>query len=877
MIRDGRKLKFFIPGGASSQWLTGSDEHLDAPLDIDFVQQNLGTTLGSGAVMVFDETVDPVLVAWRLAKFFAHESCGKCTPCREGTGWIEKVLYRMANGLGRPEDLDLLIDVGSGISPNVATAPFTQTTLCPLGPSVVSAIASLDKYFRAEIGAPDCSRRPGGDVTVSTTEPERHPEAKPTPITVTVDGVTFEAPKGELLIKAAQEHGVYIPRFCWHERMKPVGVCRMCLVEIEGGRGYPPACTTPVAEGMVVHTQSDTVKKIQDGVLEFLLVNHPLDCPVCDRGGECPLQDQTLAFGPGESRFIEEKRHFEKPIELSDLVLLDRERCIQCARCTRFAEEIAGDPLIDFVDRGDRMQVLNFAEQPFDSYFSGNTVQICPVGALTARQYRFKARPWDLDTVETSCNACAVQCRGALQSSSNRLVRLLGVDSEPVNHGWLCDKGRYGIEWVHSERPRARAARARRRRAASRCRGPRRSTPRPAMLRDALQQHGPESIALLGGARGTNEDAYAFAKLMKGVLGSDNVDVQMGDGLPAEVVLGLPRAEIADCDRAAAIVLLGPDLEEELPVLHLRVRRAAVELGVPLVDFLGRHAASTRATQRSCCATRAGEAGRRRAEQRRGSGREGRGRRPDQRRDREGAPRSREGKVVVVLGRASLAESADGHAARRRRSRDVPEREVPLRSAARQRARRARARAHARLPARPGVASTPAATGSTAAWGAVPAGPGPRRRRDPRGRRRGQDRRAGDPRLPIPIADFPDADLARGAYRRGVEEDHRGRGVPHGSTQPAPTCSCRARSGARSRAPSPTSRAACSAPAGRSRPRARRWTTGASRGSSRCGSVPTSTSRPSTRSPTRWRAWRRPSPESTPSCCAGRATASCSR
>jgi NADH-quinone oxidoreductase subunit G len=415
---------------------------------------------------------------------------------------------------------------------------------------------------------------------VTTTEPE---VAKET-VTVTVDGITFEAPKGELLIKAAQEHGVYIPRFCWHERMGPVGMCRMCLVEVEGVRGFPPACTTPVAEGMVCNTQSDAVKKIQDGVLEFLLVNHPLDCPVCDRGGECPLQDQTLAFGPGESRFIEEKRHFEKPIPLSDLVLLDRERCIQCGRCTRFADEIAGDPLIDFVDRGDRMQVLNFAEQPFDSYFSGNTVQICPVGALTASQYRFKARPWDLDTVETSCNACAVHCRGALQSSSNRLVRLLGVDSEPVNHGWLCDKGRYGIEWVHSER---RVVEPHRRiddelRQVS---WPEALDAAAALLRDAVEQHGPESIAMLGGARGTNEDAYALAKLMKGVIGTDNVDAQLGDGLPAEVVLGLPRAEIADCERAAAIVLLAPDLEESLPVLYLRIRRAVRELQVPLVDL----------------------------------------------------------------------------------------------------------------------------------------------------------------------------------------------------------------------------------------------------------------------------------------------------
>ncbi|HYL52782.1 MAG TPA: 2Fe-2S iron-sulfur cluster-binding protein, partial [Acidimicrobiia bacterium] len=416
-----------------------------------------------------------------------------------------------------------------------------------------------------------------------------------TTVTVTVDGVSFEARPGELVIKAAQEHGIYIPRFCWHERMKPVGMCRMCLVEIDGVRGFPPACTTPVADGMVVHSRSEKVKKIQDGVLEFLLINHPLDCPVCDRGGECPLQDQTLAFGPGESRFVEEKRHFAKPIPLSELVLLDRERCIQCARCTRFADEIAGDKLIDFVDRGEHTQVLNFEEEPFDSYFSGNTVQICPVGALTASQYRFRARPWDLSTVETSCTTCSVHCRGAVQSSSNRLVRLLGVDSDPVNHGWLCDKGRYGIEWIHADdrilEPHVRAA------------GELKEVSWPDAL-DAAAEHirsardkgGAGSIALLGGARGTNEDAFAWAMLAKGVIGTDHVDAQMGDGLPADFVLGMPRAEIADLDRASAIVLLAGDLEEEVPVLALRVRRAIVELGVPLVDCapiehkLSRHA-----------------------------------------------------------------------------------------------------------------------------------------------------------------------------------------------------------------------------------------------------------------------------------------------
>ena len=271
--------------------------------------------------------------------------------------------------------------------------------------------------------------------------------------TFTLDGREVSAKKGELLIAAAERAGTYIPRFCYHPRMEPVGMCRMCLVEVEGPRGatLQPACFIEAGEGMVVDTTSEKVKKAQDGVLEFLLANHPLDCPVCDKGGECPLQDQTLAYGPGETRFIEEKRHFEKPIAISDLVLLDRERCIQCARCTRFASDVAGEAQIDFAGRGDRVEVSTFPTEPFSSYFSGNTVQICPVGALTATPYRFTARPWDLDQVESTCTACSVGCRVAVQSSQNRLTRLLGIDSEPVNHGWLCDKGRFSFESVNGD------------------------------------------------------------------------------------------------------------------------------------------------------------------------------------------------------------------------------------------------------------------------------------------------------------------------------------------------------------------------------------------------------------------------------------------
>ncbi|HEY6634594.1 MAG TPA: 2Fe-2S iron-sulfur cluster-binding protein, partial [Acidimicrobiia bacterium] len=272
-------------------------------------------------------------------------------------------------------------------------------------------------------------------------------------VNVTINGSEHQVPAGELLIKAAQDTGTYIPRFCWHERMEPVGMCRMCLVQIETPRGpmIVTACTNPVADRMVVDTESADVKKSQEAILEFLLANHPLDCPVCDKGGECPLQDQALAYGPGESRFVEIKRNYEKPIPISDLVLLDRERCILCARCTRFSDEISGDPLIEFQDRGNTTQVNTFPDLPFSSYFSGNTVQICPVGALTAKPYRFRARPWDLQKVESSSLFDTAHPRIEIHSSQNEILRYTGVDNDATNHGWLSDKDRFGFEYLRSE------------------------------------------------------------------------------------------------------------------------------------------------------------------------------------------------------------------------------------------------------------------------------------------------------------------------------------------------------------------------------------------------------------------------------------------
>ncbi len=405
-------------------------------------------------------------------------------------------------------------------------------------------------------------------------------------ISFLLDGREVSAEKGELVIAAAERAGTFIPRFCYHPRMESVGVCRMCLVEVSGPRGasLQPSCFLEVQPGMSVTTDSDKVKKAQDGVLEFLLINHPLDCPVCDKGGECPLQDQTLAYGPGETRFVEEKRHFEKPIPISELVLLDRERCIQCSRCTRFAGEVAGEAMIDFIGRGEGIQVNIFPELPFSSYFSGNTVQICPVGALTAAPYRFAARPWDLDQVESTCTTCAVGCRVAVQSSSNRVTRLLGIDVDPVNQGWLCDKGRFAFDAVNRDE-RLTEPLVRKEGALVPASWHEALAVAAKGLREAAAAGGAGSIGFVGGARLTNEGAYSWAKLAKGVLGTDSVDAQMGDGLPAEVVVGLPRATIDQTAAADTVIVLSGDLREELPVLFLRLRSAIVDGGLSVVEL----------------------------------------------------------------------------------------------------------------------------------------------------------------------------------------------------------------------------------------------------------------------------------------------------
>jgi NADH-quinone oxidoreductase subunit G len=475
--------------------------------------------------------------------------------------------------------------------------------------------------------------------TIDTnTESAEMPEKDPNAVSITINGRTVEAQKGDLIIAAADAANEFIPRFCYHPRMSPVGMCRQCLVEVEGPRGpmMVVSCMTPVADGQVVRTDTPQVKRAQEGIIELLLANHPLDCPVCDKGGECPLQDQAFSHGAGESRFVEEKRHYEKPIAISELVFLDRERCILCDRCTRFADEVAGDPLISFTQRGNNTQVMTFPDEPFASYFSGNVVQICPVGALTAQPYRFKARPWDLEQRESTCTTCSVGCRTVVQSSRDELLRYQGVDSDPVNWGWLCDRGRFNFQSVNSE---------------DRLENPQvksgdsfESITWSAALDTisrTIRHATPGSVAILGGARGTNEDAFMWAQLAD-AAGITLRDAQLDDGLPASI-FAYPQATIDSACKAATVILLAPDLKEELPVLHIRLRDAAEKKKIRIIEVSARETGLTKHAWRS---VRAESGTAVNAVQQLFA-------------DANVAAQLASGPVVVVAGRANLAESAD--------------------------------------------------------------------------------------------------------------------------------------------------------------------------------------------------------------------------
>ncbi|MFM8944883.1 MAG: NADH-quinone oxidoreductase subunit NuoG, partial [Actinomycetota bacterium] len=390
------------------------------------------------------------------------------------------------------------------------------------------------------------------------------------PITLTIDGTEVTVPKGTLIIRAAEQLGIEIPRFCEHPLLEPIGACRQCYVEVEGQKKLVTSCTTPVAAGMVVRTQNASAEasRAQVANLEFLLLNHPLDCPICDRGGECPLQDQAMAFGPGESRYVEPKRTYPKPVPVSPLVGLDRERCVLCTRCTRFCDQISGDRFLDLFERGADQQVGIAAGEDLRSPFSGNTVQICPVGALTSTPYRFAARPFDLQVGDSVCPHCAAGCNLRVDLRRGEVVRHLARDAMDVNEAWLCDKGRYGFRFPDLDRVTTPLLRERGLEPAS----------YGEVFESIARWTDGARVAFLVGGRLSDEDAYAVAKLARVAFRTHDVDhrrVAMSGAAERDVAATPLTTTYADVEHAKTVLVVGLDAEQELPILHLRLRKAA--------------------------------------------------------------------------------------------------------------------------------------------------------------------------------------------------------------------------------------------------------------------------------------------------------------
>src|SRR5687767_1447369 len=419
------------------------------------------------------------------------------------------------------------------------------------------------------------------------------PHTPPDAVHCTIDGFEVAVPKGTLIIRAAEQIGVQIPRFCDHPLLEPVGACRQCLVEVEGQRKPVASCTMPVSEGMVVQTQltSPQADKAQQGTMELLLINHPLDCPVCDKGGECPLQNQAMSNGRTESRFVDVKRTYPKPLPISSQVLLDRERCVLCARCTRFSQQVAGDPFIELFERGALEQVAIYEDEPFESYFSGNTTQICPVGALTSAQYRFRARPFDLRSEPSVCEHCASGCAQRTDYRRGKVTRRLAGEDPAVNEEWNCDKGRFAFRDVTSSQ-RLSTPLVRRHGELEPASWPEAWAVAAAGLLAAREDGG---VGVLPGGRLTVEDAYAYAKFARVALGTNDVDSRARAhsaeeaAFLAAAVAGTGPATGAvtyhDLSTASAVLLAGFEPEEESPIVFLRLRRAVRTTKLPVFDL----------------------------------------------------------------------------------------------------------------------------------------------------------------------------------------------------------------------------------------------------------------------------------------------------
>ncbi len=409
------------------------------------------------------------------------------------------------------------------------------------------------------------------------------PRPEPRTITFTIDGLEVRAPENAMLVDAAKHGDVEIPVFCYERKLgQPVGACRMCLVEIEGIPKLQTGCSTPVKDGMVVHTQSERVKEAQNSVVEFLLINHPLDCPVCDKGGECPLQDITFGWGKGTSRFIEPKRHFVKPLELSPTIAIDRERCILCYRCVRFSQEIAEDYQLVLLERGAHSYVATFDGSPYVAPFSGNIVELCPVGALTSRNYRFRARPWDNEDAGTVCTLCPAQCNVTLTVRDERVLRVLARENPEVDDGWLCDRGRFaypqlgGAERI--KQPLVRDG----------------GELRPVSWERALAEaaaglkRARGAVGAIAGGGSTNEEGLALARLLREGLGSSHLDCRTAGGkLPLDLHRALAepalQARVSDLEFAHAVLLLDCEPIADAAILDLRLRKGVRRHGMKLL------------------------------------------------------------------------------------------------------------------------------------------------------------------------------------------------------------------------------------------------------------------------------------------------------
>jgi NADH-quinone oxidoreductase subunit G len=400
-------------------------------------------------------------------------------------------------------------------------------------------------------------------------------------ITFTIDGREVQAPENQMLVDAAKHGDVEIPVFCYEPKLgQPVGACRMCLVEIEGIGKLQTGCSTPVKDGMVVNTQSERVKEAQRAVVEFLLINHPLDCPVCDKGGECPLQDITFGWGPGISRFVEPKRHFVKPLELSPTIAIDRERCILCYRCVRFSQEISEDHQLVLLERGAHSYVSTFDGHPYVAPFSGNIVELCPVGALTSRPYRFRARPWDVEDAGSVCTLCPSQCNVMLTVRDERVLRVQARENPEVDDGWLCDRGRFAYPEPAGDRvtePLLRDG----------------GELRPVSWERALEEaatrlaRAGRSVGALAGGGATNEEGLALGRLMREALGSPHLDSRPAGGLTLELhrALAAPelQAKVPDLEFAHGVLVLDCEPIADAPILDLRLRKGVRRHGMKLV------------------------------------------------------------------------------------------------------------------------------------------------------------------------------------------------------------------------------------------------------------------------------------------------------